>query len=555
MGKAAKRRRAASQARAATERPATDSSRAVSNEPGWIGLSIGGFLLVSFLALKCFALHPERVDEGIYFYGAVRLAEGARLYRDLFFAHPPLHLLVPALLVKLLGYHFNLLKAIPQLAGAAQGVLAFVVARRVWKSDLAACVAMAALFLSSDFLKATSFFTGINLADALLFAGVVAALYRRPLVAGILAGASTMTLLQTAPMALVLGISLWIFDRASGRRFVVGGAATVALLHVVGFAYGGSAFIEQVYLYHLHKVGSDGAGVTTLGMLYADDLALFVGGTFALALSFTRLDPRPEARQLGRALALAVLAQFVAMGTRPAVFPFYFQPAFVPLALALGWAVSLGVARLRGERTASGRALGAAIVVGVAVAPTLLTWPITDLVSPQRAAQRASYSQRYVWQDAPFIGALNGVVRALLWENGERAAGSWHLGPTEYLWNQSRGFDSYSAIVDEVRRSSPPEGTLFGDSGSVPLVALGANRRVALDLADTNAQRFVSGTTPPATTIVALEELGGPTLVLASRHAGVFSLPEFASWLDEKYSPLREFSDTSGTPYTLYRRR
>jgi hypothetical protein len=44
-------------------------------------------------------------------------------------------------------------------------------------------------------------------------------------------------------------------------------------------------------------------------------------------------------------------------------------------------------------------------------------------------------------------------------------------------------------------------------------------------------------------------------LVLASRHAGAFSLPEFATWLAQLYSPLREFSDSGGTSYTLYRRR
>jgi hypothetical protein len=431
-------------------------------------------------------------------------------------------------------------------------VLACLIARRAFASDVAGVVATVALLFAGDFLKSTCFATGINLADALVFAAVLAALHRRPLAAGILAGASVMTLVQSAPIALTLGVALFAVERRAAIRYAAALGATVALINIAGALYAGGAFFAQVYAYHLHKTGAEGAGAQQLGFLMADDLALFGGAAVGLVLAATRLDQRRERRRFVHALALAAFAQALAMATRPTVFPFYFQPMFLPLALALGYAVALGVERARAQAPRNARIAGAAIAAAAVLAPSLLAGPLTAIVSPKRAEQRATYAQRYPWKDAPLLGPLNGAVRALLWEGGEREPGSTHFGATEYLWNQSRGFDAYDAIVDEVRRSSGDSDTLFGDSASAPLVALGAGRRLAADFADTNVQRFTSGATTVDETLAAI---GEPRLVLASGSAGLFGLPEFQRWLAERYAAARGFADSDGNRYTLYRRR
>src|SRR5581483_8235109 len=369
------------------------------------------------------------------------------------------------------------------------------------------------------------FATGINLADALLFAAVLAALHRRPLAAVILAGASVMTLLQTAPVALVAGVALAAVDRRAAIRYAAGLGGVVAIINIAGALYAGGAFFAQVYAYHLHKTGAAGAGVQQLGFVAADDLALFGGAAVGLALSATRFDERRERRRFVHALALAAFAQALAMATRPTVFPFYFQPMFLPLALALGYAVALGVERARGNLpqaardTRNARLAGAAIAACAVFAPSLLSGPLTGVISPKRADQRASYTQTYQWKDAPLIGPLNAAVRALAWSGGVREAGS-----------------------------SP-----FGVSASTPLVALGAGRALAADFADTNVQRFTSGATPVEETLATLDARGAPSLVLASGSAGLFALPEFARWLAERYAPARDFADSDGNRYTLYR--
>jgi len=508
-----------------------------------LGVELGLFLL-----LRLYALHPHRSDEGIYFYDALRLTQGARLYRDLFFAHPPLHLFWPTLTTALFGYHFTLLKLIPQLAGAAQLVLVFFIARRAFERDLAGVAAAAWLLGSEDFLKASSYLTGIMEADALLCGAILLLVVRRPLVAGVLAGCATMTLLQTAPVVGGLGLFLLTRDRKDGLRFAAGGLAPVALVHAYFGARAGGDFFAQVYGYHLHKQGEGGFHVFSL--LVADDLSLFVGGGLGLALFFR--EQRPEARRFLQALGPIALIQIVAMVTRPKVFPFYFQPLFPLLALGFGWLFADGVARARSAATQNQRLVGGALAAVAALGPTVLRGPLTALVSPTRAEQHETYVQSYTFQPVG-LGPIDHAVQAVFFHDGLRQAGHFYGAPTEYLWNQSRGFDSYAAIVEAVQAECPARATVFGDSTTLPLVALGAERRIVLDFADTNVQRFLSGATPPAEAVTRLEA-DPPTVVLMIDGGGFSAVPELRAWLAAHYTQLRRFTDGDGTRYVLLKR-
>jgi hypothetical protein len=551
MGKASRRKRTAPPASASTSASASETGPASTKARAITVYASATIPIVFFLILKCYALHPQRGDEGIYFYQAWRLAHGAHLYRDLFFAHPPLHLLLPTLLIRLFGYSFFACKALPQLAGAAQGLFAFLLARKIFGGRIAPTVALIALLFAEDFLKSTSYFTGINLADALLWGGVLLLFSRRPLAAGICAGASVMTLLQTAPTVFVVALATFLFDRATFKRFAIGAGATIVAGHAIGLLYGGGAFFDQVYFYHLHKVGSDDGG-KMLGFLFADNLFLLVGGCLALSLSVTTIEPNQGVRRFLRGLAVAVLLQIVAMATRVRAFPFYFQPIFVPCALALGWATSAGVARFRAATSWSARAPGAGLAALVLIFPSLFHGSIIGFVSPIRAEQLRTYTQRYTWADAPLLGPLNGAVHSLLFGDGNREADTYHLAATEYLWNHSRAFDAYPEIVNAVVNYCPENSTVFGDSTSLPLVALGAHRAITADYADTNVQRFLSGATTPADAIAELESKGPPTVILNAGNGGIFSLPEFQEYLRAHYRQVAQFHDSHGPGYTLH---
>jgi hypothetical protein len=496
--------------------------------------------LVVFLVLRLYGLRPHRSDEVIYFYDALRMSEGAWLYRDLFFAHPPLHLLLPALLTALFGYSFTLLKLLPALAGAAQGVLAYAIGRRAFESGLAGAVAAIALLFQEDFLKSTTFLTGINQAGALWCGALLCVLLRRWLLAGALAGASCMTLLQTAPVCVALGALALLAGRRELLRFGAAFLAVVLAAHAVGVALGGGAFFDQVYLYHLNKLGPGGLGVFRL--LVTDNLTLVIAGTLSLSLFWC--EPDEPRRRILLFLAGAALVHWAAMVTRPNAFPFYFQPLLVLLALGVGWAAS----RLeKGGLTATAAGLAAVALVG----PLLLRQPLTDLIAPRRGEQLRTYAQHYTWRDAPALGPLNGVVRALFWSD-DRVAGVWTSGVLEFLWMQSRAFDSVDQLVQEVVARSSPGDTLFGDSTSLPLVALGSGRRIALDFADTNTQRFESGATDPRQTVAALE--AAPPRLVVSRESGCFTIAVLREWLDSHYRLVGTYRDLDGTSYSLHTR-
>jgi hypothetical protein len=55
--------------------------------------------------------------------------------------------------------------------------------------------------------------------------------------------------------------------------------------------------------------------------------------------------------------------------------------------------------------------------------------------------------------------------------------------------------DRIDSAVSFIASSSRPEGTIFGDDYSTPLISLLSGRRIALDMADTNPNRFQSGFT------------------------------------------------------------
>lgn len=540
--------------------------------PALVGPAAIALVVASFLVLKAFALLVHPSDEGIYFYGALRWSEGALPYRDFFFAHPPLHLAPLALLFKIAGYHFALAKSWPFLMAALQGVCAWLCVRRLAADsppparEAAALAAAATLLFSESLLKASSHATGINQTSGLLALGATLLVYRRPLAAGLATGAAVMTLLQGAPVATVLGASVigaaWlrgarrlgtVFRAGDLRRFVGASLGLLALVHVVFLSAAGGRFLDGVYRYHLAKIDRPGEGLRQLGFVLHDNWTLWVGAAAGIAASIAAGGPR---RRVALAALAAIVVQIVAMASRPRVFPFYFQPAFFPAAVGLG----LGLATVAFSLARPGGLLSRSTAAGIAglalLALTVLRQPLAGAISPKRAETLRAYAQNYVWTDAPGIGPLNAVVRALFWQNGRRAAGNDYNAVTQYVWQASRWIDVQPALVEAVKllARDRPDTVLFGDSTSAPQIALDAGVRIAGDLVDTNMERFRAGTLRFSD----VADLIGRTpdvLVLLNPSDGIGSLPEMRAYVAAHVAPAAELTSCLGERYVIYRRR
>jgi hypothetical protein len=152
--------------------------------------------------------------------------------------------------------------------------------------------------------------------------------------------------------------------------------------------------------------------------------------------------------------------------------------------------------------------------------------PVRRLLIPDAAV---GHRAPRTWREAPHLGPLNDVVRALLWSDAE-VLGDWYPVWTHCLWEASQRFDVATVFARFARASTAPDATLFGDSTLVPLVALASGRRVALDEADTNPMRFHSGITPAAAFVARLQAQP-PSLILFPAGELMSMGPVFQDWM------------------------
>jgi hypothetical protein len=166
---------------------------------------------------------------------------------------------------------------------------------------------------------------------------------------------------------------------------------------------------------------------------------------------------------------------------------------------------------------------------------------------------RGDVLRTYTWKQSPLPPRLNSVVKSIFWRD-ERLAGGWHLTVTRYLWHESRHFQAPTHLAGRVGDLVAARGTLFGDSISIPLIALLSGRRIALDHADTNSMRYRSGITPAIDAIQTLEK-EPPSAIIAAPRRGFFLVPAMREWVLSRYRLAETFDDPIYGPYHLYLRR
>lgn len=227
----------------------------------WLGgrlevspLHLVGLVLTLFLyvAVKLEALGLSATDENIYFYGVKLVLEGKLPYRDFFFAHPPLHLLLPALLSLPFGLHLTLLKVLPLLASVVSGLAIWDTGRKT-SNALAALGGMIFFLFAMEQLQASSNLTGINLTVMFMALGLRFFAVWHLLTAGLFCGLALATGLYSA--ALVPVLLLFAFRRGAREagRFLAG--VGLGVLPFFGFFYflAPEAFLQGVFGYHFLK--------------------------------------------------------------------------------------------------------------------------------------------------------------------------------------------------------------------------------------------------------------------------------------------------------------
>jgi hypothetical protein len=255
---------------------------------GW-GQAVLGVLPVLLLLATYFVIKLETVswsatDENIYFYDILLFSQGKMPYRDFFFAHPPLHVMLPGVLALLTAPTFLLLKLVPVAASMVSGVFLYLAGARV--SRLAGLLGAAFFLFAMEQLQASTNLTGINLTVMFVCGAFWAVVRGHHLTGGMLGGLGVLTgvyasvpVLALLPAAALGGLAPALRYGSGLLSAAVGGNALCVLLF-------GERFIEQVYRYHFLKEAKvEGflapgawhlAGLATAGLALTAAVALAV---------------------------------------------------------------------------------------------------------------------------------------------------------------------------------------------------------------------------------------------------------------------------------------
>jgi hypothetical protein len=516
-------------------------------------------LLTLYAALKIHGMGPSNTDENIYFYMAEALSRGEWPYQDYFFAHPPLHVVVPGAVMAVVGFSFTLAKSFSVIASAVTAFAIWSIGRE-HLGRVAGLTAMGAFLFAAETLKASTNMTGINLTTMWLMLGLWQSLRGRGWTAGALFGLAACTGFYSMG-AICAALALGAFStRRFALRQLISFALVAGAINALFYALGGDAYLDGVYRYHGLKATRE-AGMAPLFGPGTNPLSALLQNLTVMvdAKPFTRdvfyhshlwlaglvvpllgaaswltspagrvapwrfLDPRRLWRDGEHGVIgfvwLIALALFIQYAMFRELYSFYFVLIYPALALCLGWSLWHGVVLLNGAVSPGPedglRGLRASIgVIGVAL---LCLWPAWSAHANKAfPSEQTDIGKRhdYTWRPAPVAEPLSDIAEALFWED-HRLRGNIERGYRHYLWTKKRPFSKAPEIAAWIAEHSAPDETIAGASGVAPLIALLADRRLAAGEADTNSKRFKAaralereGAPPHETTTRLINDVG-----------------------------------------------
>ncbi|MBT9557341.1 MAG: hypothetical protein IV100_14975 [Myxococcales bacterium] len=486
-----------------------------------------------WLLLKSYTWRWSTTDENIYFYGAKITLEGQLPYRDFFFAHPPMHLVVPGIFFKLFGFSIGLAKAIPVGSSLVTGLLIWHLGR-VRLGRVAAFLALAAFLYAHELLQASTNMNGVELTSLWLTAGLWAIAFGRPLLAGAALGVAVTTGFYAIGGALAL-VAMALTRGRFGLRVLMAFLAVAGGINLLFWFVGGDDFLAAVYGYHVKKDEKPLIG-EFLKALY-HHTPLFVGLLLAPALGawqrfrgYALPGGNAEPEQPGSFFAPFKLWDEPGLGSVKMAFlvcatllveftmfqelyAFYFALLFPTAAYCTGYSLAaIGGAIVDGLHALTARQIRPfAVAMAFTVAWGLwlplaveANWAFSNPGRGKDALPAKGVNPEwlergevrpYPWiAPAAWDAVATPVVKALFWRD-HRLKGEITPGFRHFLWQKALHLDAADEIAAFVRDGSEPDETVAGNSLVAPLVALVADRRIAGNQLDTNGKRYKTGNT------------------------------------------------------------
>ncbi|MEK6827751.1 MAG: glycosyltransferase family 39 protein, partial [Nanoarchaeota archaeon] len=192
-------------------------------------------------------------DENVYYYMGKLVSEGKIPYRDFFFAHPPLHIYLIALIYKIFGFNIIILKAVPLISILISAFFIFKISHEKFGNSEAIIISLLFLFSYSTMFNSVFSF-GIDVATMFLVIGVYFLWGKsNGILAGLFFGLAGITrLLSLIPIFIIFALVL-----LSTKKNFLKLSSTFLIIFLLSngifILFSGNYYIEQVYKYHLLK--------------------------------------------------------------------------------------------------------------------------------------------------------------------------------------------------------------------------------------------------------------------------------------------------------------
>ncbi|MGC8926701.1 MAG: ArnT family glycosyltransferase [Myxococcota bacterium] len=484
-------------------------------------------LFFFWFLMKVFCIHPSTTDENIYFYMAKRFSEGLIPYRDFFFAHPPMHLIIPAIVFRTFGFNIVIAKLIPVMASLISGIFLY----RLLRTLSGVIVALSGLIyylFAYQVLMASSDMTGVNLTIMFLSISVYYLFVNKPILSGIFSAFALSCGLYSAAALLVIFIYLLIMrDLRSFAKYLI---ATVLLLFIIfGSFYiiGRENFILGVFKYHTLKPEKIpdridifstlnplkiiyGSFVNTLNFLSGREFLKSIYFHSPLYISFVMVSAyfivygikdfirrknlrEPPFYRIYRVIGFSILAFLlfsVQYSSLRELYDFYLIFLFYFMAIASAYLMKY-LYELPEKMN-----FWSASILTIAILIVLMMYkPISiSLDKPLFGGDIKKDGERveYQYNEPHFIGFISDLSH-LLYYKDYRIVGKIEPFYRHYIWNKNLSFERAYEIADYIKSNSREYETITGASTIAPLLALLSNRRISAEEIDTNAKRFKSG--------------------------------------------------------------
>lgn len=289
-------------------------------------------MAVFFVAAKINSLNYSISDENTSFYIARLMAEGKSVYKDFFYAHPPLQIYLLAFLYKIFGFNFLLLKLTPVIFTLITVFFILKIMQRY--SNLSAIIASLLFFFSYDSLRASTYAMGISMTTMLVVISIYFIFEKKYLAAGIFSGLAGITgiysLIPTAVIFIFLFISIFkTQNKGNFLYFLAGFSLIFILVNLIFIILYGDSYLVPVYKFHLLKPKGESSIIPLLLRIIKTNPLLFI---LPFLYFFTK-------RKLNL-IAIIAIAHFLFLIFFQKTFGFYFMLLFPFLAIIASYSIT-----------------------------------------------------------------------------------------------------------------------------------------------------------------------------------------------------------------------